>query len=118
MIIFGYLILSCLLSVELLVRLKFITFVNSIFRNSNKVFLIIISSKISDHWKERMVPVYAFIILKNSLSILVILCLVLLIFFLFFILSNEFLLLLLSIKGVFSAVLISYVYIKLKAFFL
>ena len=70
MVEYVYLVVACVLSIELFLRLKFMSYVKSIGRNSNKVFRVIISSNISDHWKEKMVPVYAFILLKNSLLIL------------------------------------------------
>ena len=56
------------------------SYVNSVVKISRKVLHIIITSRISDHWKEKMVPVYAFILLKNSLFILGILFLNILIY--------------------------------------
>ena len=56
--------------------------------------------EISDHWKEKMVPVYAFILLKNSLLILGILFLIILVFSAFIVLSSKFLALILSVTGV------------------
>ena len=118
MVDYVYLVVACVLSIELLLRLKFMSYVNSILKNTNKVFRVIISSNISDHWKEKMVPTYAFILLKNSLSILGILFLIILVFSAFIVLSSKFLTLLLSITGVAISIFISFVYLKLRIIFL
>ena len=117
MIDYVYLIVACVLSIELLLRLKFMSYVNSILRNTNKVYRVIISSNISDHWKEKVVPVYAFILLKNSLLILGILFLIILVFSAFIVLSSKFLALLLSATGVVMSIVISFIYLKLRVTF-
>ena len=117
MLDYLYLVIACVLCIELFLRLKFISYVNSILKNTNKVFHIIISSNISDHWKEKIVPTYAFILLKNSLSILGILFLIILVFSAFIVLSSKFLALLLSFKGIFASIVISIAYLKLRVTF-
>ena len=118
MLVYIYLVVACVLSIEFFLRLKFMSYVNLIARNTNKVFRIIISSNISDHWKEKMVPVYAFILLKNSLLILGILLLIILVFSVFVVLSIKFLTLILSITGVVMSIIISFTYLKLRVIFL
>ena len=118
MLDYLYLVIACVLSIELFLRLKFMSYVNSIVKNMNKVFRIIISSNISDHWKEKMVPVYAFILLKNSLLILGILFLIILVFFAFIVLSTKFLTVLLSFTGVAMSIFISLTYLKIRVIFL
>ena len=117
MVDYIYLLVACVFSIELLLRLKFMSYVNSIVRNMNKVFHVIISSNISDHWKEKMVPTYAFILLKNSLLILVILFLIILVFSAFIVISSKFLTLILSITGVAMSIFISFIYLKLRVTF-
>ena len=117
MVDYVYLVVACVLSIELFLRLKFMFYVNSIGKNTNKVFRIIISSNISDHWKEKMVPVYAFILLKNSLLILGILFLIILVFSAFIVLSSKFLALILSVTGVATSIVISLIYLKLRVTF-
>ena len=109
-----YLVVACVISIESLLRLRFLSYFNSIGRNSNKVFRIIISSRISDHWKEKMVPVYAFILLKNSLLILGILFLIILVFSVFVVLSSKILSLILSVAGIAMSIVISFTYLKLR----
>ena len=118
MVNYVYLVVACVLSIELFLRLKFMSYVNSIGKNSSKVFHVIMASNISDHWKEKMVPTYAFILLKNSLLILGILFLIILVFSAFIVLSSKFLTLLLSITGVAISIFISFVYLKLRIIFL
>ena len=111
----AYLIVACVLSIELFLRLKFMSYVNSVNRNTSKVFRVIFASKISDHWKEKMVPAYAFILLKSSLLILGILFLIILVFSAFIVLSSHFLALILSATGIVESVVASLIYFKLRA---
>ena len=118
MLDYLYLVIACVLSIELFLRLKFMSYVNLIIRNTNKVFRVIISSNIRDHWKEKMVPVYAFILLKNSLSVLGILFFIILVFSAFIVLSSKFLTLILSITGIAMSIVISFTYLILRVIFL
>ena len=110
----AYLVVACVLSIELFLRLKFMSYVNSIYRNSSKVFRIIMASNISDHWKEKVIPTYAFILLKNSLLILGILFLIILVFSAFIVLSSKFLAFFLSVTGIIALIVISLIYLKLR----
>ena len=118
MLNYLYLIVACVISIELLIRLNLMSYVNSVVKISRKVLHIIVTSRISDHWKEKMVPVYAFILLKNSLLILGILFLIILVFSSFIVLSSKFLALILSITGVAMSIVISFTYLKLRVIFL
>jgi len=84
---------------------------------TTKVLHIVFAENISDHWKEKMVPTYAFILLKTSLLMMGILFLIILIFSLFIILSSKFLTLLTSLAGILISIIVSLTYIKLRAFF-
>jgi len=117
MIDYVYLVVACVLSIELFLRLKFMSYVNSIGRNLSKVFHVIMEPNISDHWKEKMVPTYAVILLKNSLLILGILFLIILIFSGFIVLSTKFQALLLSVIGFTMSIVISLIYFKLRIIF-
>jgi hypothetical protein len=114
MVDYAYLVVACALSVELFLRLKFMSYVNFIGRDLNKVFHVIMASNISDHWKEKVVPTYAFLLLKSSLLILGILFLIILVFFAFTVLSSNFLALLLSVEEVVAPIAISLIYLKLR----
>ena len=114
MIDYIFLALTCFLSVEIIFRLKFFSHIHVISRRSSKVLKIISSSIISDHWKERVVPAYALIILKESLIILGILGLVILTVAIFSLIASNFLELLLSFEGVLTSLIISFIYYKLR----
>ena len=109
-----YLIVACVFSIELLIRLNLIGYVNLVIKISRKVFHIILTSRISEHWKEKVVPTYAFILLKNSLSILGVLLLIILIFLGFTILSDDLLKLIVSVTGIIESIVISLIYLKLR----
>ena len=110
----AYLIVACILSIELFLSLKFMSYVSSINRSANKALRVIFASKISDHWKEKVLPTYAFILLKNSLLILGILFLIILVFSAFTFLSSHFLALILSATGIMESVVASLIYFKLR----
>ena len=112
------LLLVCILSVEILIRFNFLSPLDSILKITKKVTYVIPQNNISDHWKEKMVPVYAFILLKNSLLILGILFLIILVFSAFIVLSSKFLTLILSITGVAMSIVVSFTYLKLRVIFL
>ena len=118
MLNYLYLIVACVISIELLIRLNLMSYVNSIGRNLSKVFHVIMASNISDHWKEKMVPAYAYILLKNSLLILGILFLIILVFSVFVVLSSKILTLILSVAGIAMSIVISFTYLKLRVIFL
>ena len=109
-----FLIFCCILTIEVFIKVRFIALLNSVLTISKKVFQIISSSKISDHWKEKMVLTYACVIIKNSLLILAILLSIILIFLSFSLLSNQFITFILSIMGIVESIAITLIYIKLR----
>ena len=116
MIDYVLLILACFLNIEIFLRFKFTICVESLGMSIRKVFHLIISSAISDHWKEKMVPVYALIILKNSLVLLGFLLLIIFTFSLFTIFSNNYFSIILSISGLLTSIIASYLYLILRNF--
>lgn len=111
-----YLIMACIFGIEVLSKSGFLSRLNNVVETAKKVSHIIIAANISDHWKEKMVPTYAFIILKNSSLILAILIAIILVFFCFSLISNELIAYTLSMKGILESVIVAYVYIKVKSF--
>ena len=114
MLDYMYLIVVCVLSIELFLLLRFMSCFKSIIKSTNKVFRVIISSNVCDHWKEKVVPVYAFNILKNSLLILGVLFLIINLVYAFVLLSSTLITLILSIKGIVISIIISFTYLKLR----
>lgn len=109
-----YLILAIILDIEIFIRSGFISHLNAVVATARKASHIILEPKIGDHWKEKIVPAYAFIILKNSLLILVILLAAILVFFSFSLLSNRFITFFLSVMGILESIVIAFVYLKLR----
>jgi hypothetical protein len=102
------------LSIELLIKFKFKFHVIAFFIKLTRTYRIIKSPFISDHWKEKTVPIYALLLLKNSFIILAIILVVALLWLAFLFLVPEVLIFALSLKGILYLILISYSYHKLR----
>jgi|APSaa5957512535_1039671.scaffolds.fasta_scaffold52496_3 hypothetical protein len=112
-----FLFVACFISVEIILKLKFFSYLNLIQLNIKKAIKIMSSHRISDHWKEKIIPFYASKILLSSLSLLGILLLIIIILIGFTLLSDSFLIFILSITGIIESFIFAYFYIKLRAFF-
>lgn len=109
----------CIISVELIAKSNFINRFIEISKWSKKSFYLLKNSKISDHWKEIVIPVYALKIMKLSLFILFILLLIITLFLLANQLFENLLSYLFSIYGILESLIVAYLYfifrkIKLK----
>jgi len=112
------LLLICILSVEIFIRLNILSHLDSIYSVTRKVTHIITQNSISDHWKEKIVPAYALSIMKSSLQILLILLFVLSVFLIAELLLNDFFKLVLSLIGALESLAFASGYIFIKKFFL
>jgi len=112
------LLLVCILSVEVFIRLNFLLLFNSILNVTKRVIYVIPQNKISDHWKEKVIPLYALRIMKYSLQILLILLLI----FSFFIVAdfflNNFLSFTLSFIGIIESMIFAYGSFYLRKLFI
>ncbi len=108
------LLLVCILSFEIFIRLNFLSILGSILKVTRKVTHIIPQENISDHWKERVIPAYALRIMKYCLQILLILLLILSFFFIADHFSNDFLDLALSLIGIIETIVFTFGYIFLR----
>jgi len=106
--------LVCILCVEVFIRLNFLSHLNSILKVTKKVTYVILQNNISDHWKEKVIPVYAFRIMKYSLQILLILFLILSFFFIADFFLNNFLAFTLSLIGILESMVFGFGYIYLR----
>jgi len=108
------LLLVCILSVEVFIRLNFLSHLDSILKVTKRVTYVIPQNNISDHWKEKVIPVYALRIMKYSLHILLILLFILSFFFIAGLCFNDFIALSLSIIGIVESMVFvtGYVYIR------
>ena len=108
------LFLICVVSVEIFIRSNYMFSLNSTLELSKKAISIILNKRISDHWKENIIPKYSIQIMKYSLQMLLTFFLII---FIFVITSNYFsgfLTFTLSWVGIIESILIafSYAYIR------
>jgi len=109
---------TCILSIEIFIRSKYILLLNSIMKLSKKATYIILNKNISDHWKEKIIPQYSIQIMKCSWKMLFILLLIIFIFGIANNLFSGFLEFLFSWNGIIKSILIafSYGYIRKLSF--
>ena len=113
-----HLSLICILSVEVFIRLNFLSYLDSILKVIKKVTFIILKSNISDHWKEKIIPAYAFRIMKYSLRILLILLLIMSLFFISNYFFNNFLAFTFSWIGIIESMVFAFGYVYLRKLFI
>ena len=108
------LLLVCIISVEVFIRLNFLSLLDSILKVTKKVTYVISKDNISDHWKEKVIPEYAFRMMKYSLNILLILLLILSLFLIADFFFNDFLALSLSLVGITESMVFAFGYVYLR----
>ena len=104
------LLFICFLSVEIFVRANYISLINSFVEVSQKAINIISNKKISDHWKEYIIPKYSIQMMKVSLKMLLILFLIIFIFVLVDNFLNGFLEFIFSLNGIIESILFAFSY--------
>ena len=112
------LLLVCILSVEVFIRLNFLSYLDSILKVTKRVTYVIPKSNISDHWKEKVVPAYALRIMKYSLQILLILLLILSLFLIADFFFNDFLTFTFSWIGIIESMVFAFSYVYLRKLFI
>ena len=108
------LLLVCIVSVEVFIRLNFLSLLDSILKVTKKVIYVISQNNISDHWKEKIVPAYALRIMKYSLQILLILLLILSLFLIADFFFNDFLAFTFSWIGITESMVFAFGYVYLR----
>ena len=112
------LLLVCILSVEVFIRLNFLPHLDSILKVTKKVTYVIPKNNISDHWKEKVIPAYALRMMKYSLRILLILLLIMSLFFIADLFCNNFLTFTFSLVGIIESMLFAFGYVYLRKSFI
>ncbi len=106
--------LVCLLSVEVFIRLNFLSYLDSFLRVTKRVTYVIPNNNISDHWKEKIIPVYALRIMKYSLQILLILLFIMTLFLIADYFFNDFLVFTFSLIGIVESMVFAFGYVYLR----
>jgi hypothetical protein len=115
MLIHTCLIICCMVSVELFIRSNFKLTVSSLMAVSQKAIKIIKSKNISDHWKEKIIPLYAISMFKYSIKSFFILSIIVSFFFLPSFLINDFIFFSISLLGIIESFIICIVYLKTRS---
>ena len=112
----NHLLLSliCILSVEVFIRLNFLSHLDSILKVTMRVTYVIPNNNISDHWKEKVIPAYALRIMKYSLQILVILLLIMFLFLIPNYFFNDFLAFTFSWIGIIESMVFAFGYVYIR----
>jgi preprotein translocase subunit SecE len=108
------LFLLCISSVEVFIRLNFLSYLDSILELTKRVTYVIPKSNISDHWKEKVIPAYALRIMKYSLQILLILLLIISLFFITDFFFNDLLAFTFSLIGIIESMVFAFGYVYLR----
>jgi hypothetical protein len=66
-VVWGLLVLGTIFVVESFLRLPFLSRVKSLKILLDKISWVLKSSSVSDHWKEKILPVYAWQLFTNSI---------------------------------------------------
>jgi len=108
----------CVVSVEVFIRLNFLSNLDSILKVTKRVTYVIPKSNISDHWKEKVIPAYALRIMKYSLQILLILLLIMSLFLIADFFFNDFLVFTFSWIGIIESMVFAFGYVYLRKLFI
>jgi len=116
MLISNYFLLPvfCVAAIEIFVRTKALNFIGNMQAKFASFFKIVSSSNVSDHWKERVIPKYALIIIINALKFLAVLGLIVVVFIGFHLLFEEFFQFSISVIGMTEMLVFSALYIKMR----
>jgi len=100
----------CSLSVEIFINSNYISLINSLVKVSKKAINIISNKKISDHWKEYIIPKYSIQMMKVSLRMLLIFISIIFIFVLVNNFVGGFLKFTFSLNGIIESILFAFSY--------
>ena len=110
------LLLLCILAIEIFQRTQLLDIAKALIFTAKKTSKLISNKRVSDHWKELLVPYYALIIMRCSIKILMILVLIISTFLLADYFIQEFLAYTISFWGIIESFLFVYFYIMVKKY--
>ena len=104
-----------MLSYEFIRFYKLINQFKNIYRLYQKIFKLLVSKKISDNWKEKVLFRYSIDLFTVSIKIIIIISILILFFYIFDYFSNEFIKYILTFTGIvqMSLSLIIYHYLRI-----
>ena len=110
------LIICCILSVEIFIRLKFQSIIFSLKVITSKTAKVLNSEKISDCWKEKIIPYYAITLLRYSIKSFFVLIMIICVFAISGFLFDDFIPLCFSTLGIIESIIICLIYMKIRKF--
>ena len=111
---FALLVLLCILIIEAVFRFNLINNLFLIYKTLYVVFSTILNKKISDHWKEKVIPIYAFNIIITSIKIFLIIMFIAILFLVAIKYKAGFLEFSISLPGALAALFFSFIYLGLR----
>ena len=108
--IYIILIITLVTSIEIFKISKFLYRVNLMIIYSKKSLKVLRSERISDHWKEKIIPTYAWRLMKLALQILMIIMFIFAIFILVDVYLDGFIEITLSLSGLFISIIFVIIY--------
>ena len=105
-----FLLIICLLSVEIFISSKYFSLIKSLIQVSKKAINIISNKNISDYWKEIVIPKYSIQMMKYSLKMLLIFSSIIFVFVLTDYFYTGFLNFIFSMSGIIESILIAFSY--------
>lgn len=108
------LVVFCVITIEFFIRIDALNFVHKMVEKFASFVKLMSSNSVSDHWKERVIPTYALIIIINALKFLSVLLLVVGLFLGLGWLFDEFFQLSISVVGMVEMLLLSLFYLKIR----
>jgi len=102
------------LSVEIFIQSSFQLILHSLKKTSGKVFKVLQSNNISDHWKEKVILKYSLILFKRSLKALFVLLFIVFIFLSVSYFDYTFIYFSISLIGIIESILVCFIYVKIR----
>ena len=109
------LIICCIISVEIFIRSDIKLLFSSLIAIFEKAIKTIKSDKISDCWKEKIIPFYAISMFKHSIKSFFIIFVIIIIFFLPSFLISDFIYFSISLFGIIETIVFCLTYVKIRS---
>jgi len=101
-------------TIELFVRMDAFGFVQKMVEKFSSFVKLMLSNSISDHWKEKVIPKYALIIIINALKFLGVLLLIVVVFSGLGWIFDGFFIFSISVVGIIEMLIFSLFYLKIR----
>ncbi len=104
----------CVIAVEIIIRSRILHQVTTITSTAKRAVSVMASKRISDHWKEKVLPKYSLKIMRASVTMLGIFLAIIAVFFLIFSIRTSFYDFTFSVFGIIFAIVLSILYAKFR----